>query len=366
MEDISDDKTGLELEDEIAQLEARLAEAKQRLGLRRSRRDRGTETETATGATTTASSSESIGGSSSIPTRTPTRSSTQSPPPPSSLLADPSYHHLLLLSDSALPLGSFAFSSGLESYIAHARPPPPSSSSSSVPYHYYYKPTLSSFLPLSLSSYASTNLPFCLAAFCAVVEENEKEKGKSGSGSALAEELIDLDDALDASIVCAVGRRASTAQGRALLSIWEKSLCVSVSVPGAPGVKALQEFSTALRGLNKNNTLNNDEEIPASISAHLAPLFGAVAACLGLSAEQTAYVFLLSHAKALVSAAVRAGLFGPYQAQRVLAGADVQRLIAGLVDREWRTPVEEAAQSVPVIDLWVGRHEMLYSRIFNS
>ena len=87
---------------------------------------------------------------------------------------------------------------------------------------------------------------------------------------------------------------------------------------------------------------------------------------MGLSLEQTAYVFLLSHVKALVSAAVRASMFGPYQAQKVLGGEPVQRLITAMMEREWHTPFEEAGQSVPVMDLWIGRHEVLYSRIFNS
>ncbi|KAJ4417612.1 hypothetical protein N0V85_001774, partial [Neurospora sp. IMI 360204] len=80
----------------------------------------------------------------------------------------------------------------------------------------------------------------------------------------------------------------------------------------------------------------------------------------------TAYVYLLSHVKALVSAAVRAGMFGPYQAQKTLASRQVQEMIAAVVEREWERGVEEAGQSVPVMDLWVGRHEVLYSRIFNS
>lgn len=44
----------------------------------------------------------------------------------------------------------------------------------------------------------------------------------------------------------------------------------------------------------------------------------------------------------------------------------MQALIAAMVEREWETSVEEAGQNVPVMDLWVGRHEVLYSRIFNS
>ncbi|KAG7151487.1 putative urease accessory protein UreF-like like [Verticillium longisporum] len=78
-------------------------------------------------------------------------------------------HYILLLSDSALPLGSFAFSSGLESYLAHT----PRNSA-----------TFSVFLPESISSYASTTLPFVLTAY--------------RDPSALAT----LDDTLDAAIIC--------------------------------------------------------------------------------------------------------------------------------------------------------------------
>ncbi|RGP68615.1 urease accessory [Fusarium longipes] len=143
-------------------------------------------------------------------------------------------HFLLLLSDSALPLGSFAFSSGLESYLAHG----PRASTS-----------FASFLPASLSSFAATTLPFVLAA-----HRNP-------------ETLAQLDDQLDAAIICTV---------------------------------------------------------------------------------------------------VRANVFGPYHAQKVLAGQQVQNMIDDMIDREWMTPVEEAGQTVPAMDLWIGRHEILYSRIFNS
>ncbi|RDW89629.1 hypothetical protein BP6252_01661 [Coleophoma cylindrospora] len=178
-------------------------------------------------------------------------------------------HFLFLLSDSALPLGSFAFSSGLESYLAHSRP------NSSFP----------AFLTYSLSSYASTTLPFVLAA------HRNPEK------------LAELDDTLDASIICTVGRRASVAQGRALLSIWERSF--SGAVPGSPerseAIRQLKEFALLLR--NAASTASG--ELPAA-SAHLGPLFGAIAFIVGLERQETAYVFMLSHVKALLSAAVRA------------------------------------------------------------
>ena len=79
-------------------------------------------------------------------------------------------------------------------------------------------------------------------------------------------------------------------------------------------------------------------------------------------------MFMLGHVKALLSAAVRAGTpgYGPYHAQKVLASVEVQEGIEKVIRREWNTKVEEAGQTVPVMDLWIGRHEMLYSRIFNS
>ncbi|KAK3905336.1 putative urease accessory protein UreF-like protein [Staphylotrichum tortipilum] len=259
-------------------------------------------------------------------------------------------HFLLLLSDSALPLGSFAFSSGLESYLAHQKP---------SPYLYQQHPaSFTSFLPLSLSSYASTTLPFVLAAH---------------RNPSLAN-LAALDDALDAAIVCTVGRRASVAQGRALLGIWERSFAGVVGGgDGAGGGRGREEarevmrgFAALLRSSSSTASSPDSSDDPPPVSAHLAPLFGAVCALAGLDTAQTAYVFMLGHTKALVSAAVRAGVFGPYQAQKTLAGGAVQGLLAAVVEREWTTTVEEAGQCVPVMDLWVGRHEVLYSRIFNS
>ncbi|KAI0537815.1 UreF-domain-containing protein [Xylaria digitata] len=325
------------LENEIAKLELQLAEARQRLNNSTKRRG------AAPAETPDASSQQTSSSHTTPPTLTPS---------PTPRIPDPSHHYLLLLSDSALPLGSFAFSSGLESYLAHARSPSSTSTSTSL---LLYKPSFTSFLPLSLSSYASTTLPFVLSAY--------------RDPSTIAA----LDDALDASIICAVGRRASIAQGRALLSIWEKSLAPSSAV-SASARHALEGFAAALRSSSSSTAaqkaretdVDEDALLPPAVSAHLAPLFGAVAQLLGLTLRQTAYMFLFSHAKALVSAAVRAGMFGPYQAQKILAGGELQVLISDMIEREWDVPVEEAGQSVPVMDFWIGRHEMLYSRIFNS
>ncbi|KAK6219824.1 urease [Colletotrichum tabaci] len=242
-----------------------------------------------------------------------------------------SNHYLLLLSDSALPLGSFAFSSGLESYLAHTRG----------------RSSFNVFLPESISAYASTTLPFVLAA--------HRDTGA----------VAELDDYLDAAIICTVGRRASIAQGRALLSIWERSF--ESSLP-AHAVATLQPYTAMLKAATSSriSSTTDDSAEPPLVFAHLAPLFGAISNLVGLSLQQTAYIFMMGHVKALISAAVRASMFGPYQAQKVLASMQVQELITAAIDREWNTPIERAGQTMPVMDLWIGRHEVLYSRIFNS
>ncbi|KAL4999068.1 hypothetical protein BDV10DRAFT_61298 [Aspergillus recurvatus] len=295
-----------DLEQEILDLEARLQNAKSRLALVPAPRD----------------------------------SEPQPPPLPNGIPSSATYHALLLLSDSALPLGSFAYSNGLESYIAHNKPLP----RTITPVTSFHR-----FLRLSLASMGSLSLPYVLAAY------------RDPS------DLEILDNDLDASTPCPVAQRASIAQGRALLGVWERAFRSTyaphngdylVKDPGVQsGIKAVADFSEALK-------CSMDDELGAK--GHFAPLWGAVCLAMGMDARQSAYVFMLNHAKAVLSAAVRASVMGPYQAQSVLASKDLQDMITERIDRDWHTAVEDAGQVVPPLDLWVGRHELLYSRIFNS
>ncbi|KAI9818454.1 MAG: hypothetical protein M1827_000513 [Pycnora praestabilis] len=245
------------------------------------------------------------------------------------------HHSLILLSDSALPLGSFAFSSGLESYLAHHRNAPTVSSTSPIA-------SFRRFLTLTLASLSSTTGPYILAAY--------RQPSR----------LADLDNDLDASTPCTVARRASVAQGKALLSVWQR--CLQSARPevktSSAAVTALEVFGTLLK------EPVDDDGLMAN--GHFAPLWGVICKAMGLTLQQTAYVFLFNHVKAVLSAAVRASVMGPYQSQGILASADLQESIENCLEREWDTQVEDAGQVVPVMDLWVGRHELLYSRIFNS
>ncbi|KAM5464067.1 hypothetical protein MauCBS54593_007246 [Microsporum audouinii] len=289
--------------------------------------------------------------SATIPTRLSNRQTTRSSAVDKTQVPNfesiPISHSLLLLSDSALPLGSFAYSSGLESYIAHSKP---------LPSHITPVTSFNWFLSLSLASIASTTIPYLRRAHTH------------------PEELETLDNDLDASTPCTVARRASVAQGLALLQVWERALKPSAMQRIQEGqqdsqhhtvraVAVLDQFSESLKcvGIDEEH-----DEVNGVVNGHFAPLWAIVCLALDIDLEQAAYVFMLNHAKAVLSAAVRASVMGPYQSQGVLAGNTLQKTIAELLQKEWWTEPEDAGQVVPIMDLWMGRHELLYSRIFNS
>jgi len=242
-------------------------------------------------------------------------------------------HALLLLADSALPLGSFAFSSGLESFLAHQTVPP-----SQKPFLF------TKFLRQSLESVASTTLPYVLAAY-----RNPNS-------------LQDLDNDLDASTPCTVSRRASTSQGRALAAVWDRSFRSTDALTDDGGAAAaLRTFSRKLRA--QSAVVAPPQDL---LNAHLAPIWGVVTRALSLDLNTAAYLYLFSPARTIVSSAVRSNVFGPYQAQAELAAHDLKALIERLLKTWWHSEPEDARQVAPMMDLWMGRHDKLYSRIFNS
>ncbi|EGC48384.1 urease accessory protein UreF [Histoplasma capsulatum var. duboisii H88] len=288
-----------------------------------------------------------------------------SPPGPGCLSIP---HALLLLSDSALPLGAFAYSSGLESYLAHNKQ---SQSQSQSPSQHRTSQIESFhlFLSFSLASLASTTLPYVLTAH------------------RQPDQLETLDNDLDASTPCTVTRRASIAQGLALLSAWERAFrdaytsrngnptadtktnvansinsSTNPPTPSEIAITALSSFSATL----KTSFPNSSSEPNNHLNGHLPPLWAVVCVAMDIDITSTAYVYMLNHAKAVLSAAVRASVMGPYQAQAVLASRWLREVIEWRIRTQWTVPPEEAGQVVPTIDLWVGRHELLYSRIFNS
>ena len=255
-----------------------------------------------------------------------------------------SNHMFYLLTDSALPLGSFAYSSGLESYQEHHKHLQQQPESGKEPKSTTQIALLDKFLCLSVEAVAFANIPYLLSAF--------RDPAA----------LQALDNDLDASTPCQVASRASRAQGGALLMLWKKSLATAPLPQTAHCLAAAK----AMNGFAGNF---------ANCYGHFAPLWGVICVATGQNIYQSAYVFLLNHARAVLSAALRtkASVIGQFHQYAVLGGAHLlsgqqtlHELLCGCLSKVWNLQPEDAGQVVPSMDLWIGRHDLLYTRVFNS
>ena len=97
---------------------------------------------------------------------------------------------------------------------------------------------------------------------------------------------------------------------------------------------------------------------------HLAPLWGFVFRALGMSLEDTVRLFLWSTARGVLSAGVRLGLAGTYEAQRMLA--ELGAALDAVAERCGALGVDDLAQPAPLLDLFHATHDRLHSRLFQS
>lgn len=145
-------------------------------------------------------------------------------------------------------------------------------------------------------------------------------------------EFATLDAWFDAWMSNHVANRASRLQGRALWTAVERAF---------------------LRELG-----------PAPEPGHLAPIFGVLMAKLGLDADRTASLFLFQQLRSALSAAVRLGIVGPLEAQTMQHRLSMrgERIARQQRDAEWT----DLTQTAPLLDLWQGAQDRLYSRLFQS
>lgn len=152
-------------------------------------------------------------------------------------------------------------------------------------------------------------------------------------------ERLDAVDALaDAFLTNAVANRASRIQGRTL---------VATSARVWPS-RAMDEWQSATR----------------TTHAHLAAVAGGTFRLVGLPLATAQRVVLFGAARGILSAAVRLGIIGTYEAQRLQheCGAPLEAMAA----RASALTLDDVAQTAPVIDLLQAGHDRLYSRLFQS
>jgi urease accessory protein len=212
------------------------------------------------------------------------------------------------LADSAFPAGGFAHSGGLEAVWQHQAVRRGSE--------------LADYLRAALNQLVHAAMPFVHATFV------------------VRQDFAHVDRLCDAFLSNHVANRGSRLQGQALLASVDRTL-------GFPAVRGFR-----------------DAVLEAELPGHFAPVFGQVAALLGLDADSTARLFVFMQLRGWISAAVRLNIVGP------LEGQGIQHQLADAAEeaamRFGDVSVEDAAQTMPVLDLWQGTQDRLYSRLFQT
>jgi urease accessory protein len=153
-------------------------------------------------------------------------------------------------------------------------------------------------------------------------------------------QLPQLDALADLFLNQPVSNRASRAQGVAFLN-------TGVRVFPGERVDSIAEIVRA-----------------EALCGHHAPIFGAVLACLGVDADTTTRLFLYQSARSVISAGVRLGLIGVFDGQ--LLHPFVAREIDSTLECCRDLQPADAAQTMPILDLYQSTHDRLYSRLFQS
>jgi urease accessory protein len=150
----------------------------------------------------------------------------------------------------------------------------------------------------------------------------------------------EIDRLCDAFLSNHVANRASRSQGQAMLLAVERAFVL-------PSLGALRSRVLA-------------EKLPG----HLAPVFGAVTRQLEIDHSSALRLFLFLVLRTLVAAAVRLGITGPLEGQRMQWGlAPLAEQVQGRC-KDLRAM--DAAQSAPVLEILHGAHDRLYSRLFHT
>jgi urease accessory protein len=233
------------------------------------------------------------------------------------------------LVDSAFPTGAFAHSLGLEAAWQHGE--------------VVSGEDVRRFVEATILQAGSGALPLVNAAW------------------RQPERLAEWDLLNDAFLANAVANRASRQQGRTLVAsaarIWP-----------SPGLEVLQRRAASTPNsqspTSKALPTANSQGPTANLYAHVAPITGAVCAALGVPLETTQRLVLFTAARGVLSAAVRLGITGSYEAQRMHSACASWQ--AAVQARHRDAGPDDLAQTAPIIDIVQGAHDRLYSRLFQS
>lgn len=212
------------------------------------------------------------------------------------------------LVDSAFPTGGFAHSAGVEAAWQHGI--------------LADEPALRAFAQLSLEQAGRAALPLLAAAHRQPTD------------------FPTIDSLCHALLSNHVANRASTKQGRALLS----TAAATFDLP------ALRELKASVYA----------DKLPG----HLAPVFGVITRTLDVPLDAAMRLHLYTTLRGVTSSAVRLGIIGPLQAQRIQR--DLAGHAADVAERSASLTLDDLAQPAPFLDMLQATQDRLYSRLFQS
>ncbi|KAJ2118603.1 hypothetical protein GGF48_004514 [Coemansia sp. RSA 921] len=284
---------------------------------------------------------------------------------------------LWLLADSQLPTGGFVASAGLEAAMQARLIRENASETDSD--------SFIGFIRGSTYNQARFALPFCSRAheetmhLISRVQSDVKDSAAEGvdtdavkadedTTDSVATDVIDIlqriDDYHQTMLSSnSVAMRASTAQGGGLLTLFNRGYAHARFMDHARGQLCVA-IAKRLQRLARLGEMR----------AHWPVIFGFVCAAVGISIEHTQQLFMFQFVRQIFSAAIRLNLVGPLRAQALQC--DMQLAASDLLEQHARLRVafdspedvfgESAVYTEPVLELYQGMHDRLYSRIFNS
>jgi urease accessory protein len=206
------------------------------------------------------------------------------------------------LADSAFPVGGFAHSGGLEAAWQHSE--------------IHDAEELNSFLEASLAQTVSSMIPFVTTGHDAPAQ--------------LAESNLHCDAFLSNH----VANRASRLQGRAFFNSAARIYGAFLNLPSICD------------------------------PCHFAPTFGAVTCILSVGRSTAERLFAFHSLRTIVSAAVRLGIVGPLEAQGMQhrLAPRAEEMLASAQRRAF----DDVATTAPLLEVWQGAQDRLYSRLFQT
>ncbi|KAJ2615913.1 hypothetical protein H4S08_001025 [Coemansia sp. RSA 1365] len=276
---------------------------------------------------------------------------------------------LWLLADSQLPTGGFVASAGLEAAMQAGLVRESALDTD--------RDSFVEFIRRSTQNQVRFALPFCSQTYEQISEQvsghltHTMQDGGSARADnddsaieAILHRFAAIDDHHHAMVSSnSVAMRASVAQGGGLLSLFNRGYAQATFMADARG----QLCVAVAKRLQRLSRLSK-------IRAHWPTVFGFVCVALGIGLEHAQQLYMFQFVRQIFSAAIRLNLVGPLRAQAL--ECDMQQLVDTLLARYAHLRVafetmddmlgESAVYTEPILELFQGMHDRLYSRIFNS